>query len=386
MNYTEKYHQLKSHFIQGVNTTSFPDSDISCYWTSFESRNISTLAEEQDHYSHHSSVVSTIPDDSISENLSFRYPVFKSLNASKNRQAIILLHGLNERSWNKYLVWAQYLASHTGRPVILFPIAFHMNRSPEAWGNPRAMASLLLSRKQRFGDVPMATFANVALSERLCEDPLRFFTSGQQSAADLVQLTQQLNRGEHPLFEKGTSVDLFAYSIGAFLAQILMLGNPEGLFTDSKLFLFCGGAFFDEMDGESKLIMDQKAFERLRQFYCTELNTAMDHSDLLRNSLTQSVIGQSFQAMLSEGTLKTFRENMFRNLRKQIQAVALLRDKVIPAEGIAKALQRFIPVEVMDFAHFYSHENPFPILSGADSTLVDLSFEKVFSRAAAFLL
>jgi len=385
MDYTEKYHQLKSLFKPESPGTDFHDPELSCQWATFESENISTLAEDRDQQFHAVSGLNPLPDEDIVENRSFIYPVFKSVNSTKNQQAIILLHGLNERNWSKYLVWAQYLASHTGRPVILFPIAFHMNRSPEAWSNPRAMASFLADRKQRLGEVHLSSFANVALSERLSEDPLRFFTSGQQSAADLVQLTRQLSLGEHQLFEKNTSVDLFAYSIGAFLAQILLLGNPEGLFTDAKLFLFCGGSFFDEMDGESKLIMDQKAFERLRQFYCTELDTAMDHSDLLRKSLTQSVIGQSFQAMLSEATLKTFRENMFSKLRKQIQAVALLRDKVIPAEGIVKAMQRFIPVEVMDFAYSYSHENPFPILAGADSSLVDKSFEKVFSRAAAFL-
>ena len=385
MNYTEKYHQLKVHFTQEADKTLYPDSDITCHWVKFESGNTSKLAEERDLHFHRLSGLNSRSDEDIVENRVFSYPVFKNSGSAKSQKAIILLHGLNERNWNKYLVWAHYLVSKTGRPVILFPIAFHMNRSPETWSNPRVMATYLAARKQRLGEVPLSSFANVALSERLSEDPLRFFTSGQQSAADLVQLALQLKKGEHPLFEKGTSPDLFAYSIGAFLAQILLLGNPEGLFTDSRLFLFCGGAFFDDMDGESKLIMDQKAFERLRQFYCTELDNEMDHSALLRKSLNQSETGQSFQAMLSEATLKGFRENMFAKLRKQIQAVALLGDKVIPAMGIVKAMQRFIPVEVMDFAHAYSHENPFPILAGAESNLVDLSFERVFSRAAAFL-
>lgn len=231
----------------------------------------------------------------------------------------------------------------------------------------------------------MSTFANVALSERLCEDPLRFFTSGQQSSADLVQLTQQLSRGEHPLFDKDTSVDIFAYSIGAFLAQILLLGNPGELFTGSRLFLFCGGAFFDDMDGVSKLIMDQQAFDRLRQFYTKELDSEIERSQLLKSSINYTETGQLFLSMLSAGNLKSFRENMFQKMHKQIHAVALLKDKVIPASGILKSLNRFVNVDVLDFPYAYSHENPFPLIAGAEFSLIDRSFEKVFSKAAAFL-
>jgi pimeloyl-ACP methyl ester carboxylesterase len=385
MDYTQKYHQLKCLFVPDVIKTDFPDSDISCYWAKFESENISVLAEERDHYFHEISELNMLPDDAIVENHSFTYPVFKSAGSAKNQQAIILLHGLNERSWNKYLVWAYYLVLNTGRPVILFPIAFHMNRSPEAWSNPRLMSSFLAARRQRFGEIPMSTFANVALSERLCEDPLRFFTSGQQSAADLVQLTKQLNSGEHPLFEKDTSVDFFAYSIGAFLAQILLLGNPGGLFTDSRLFLFCGGALFDEMNGVSKLIMDQRAFDRLRQFYIRELEEEMKRSPILADSMNKTEMGQGFLAMLSAVNLRSFRENAFQKMNKQIQAVGLLKDNVIPAQGIMDSLDPWINVEVMDFPFEYSHENPFPIFSVPESSLVDQSFERVFSKAVAFL-
>jgi pimeloyl-ACP methyl ester carboxylesterase len=385
MDYTQSHQQLKAFFQPGTVHAEFPGSGISCDWINFKSENISILAEERDHYFHGLSCLNPLPDEAIRENLSFSYPVFKNSNPSKNRQAIILLHGLNERSWNKYMIWAHYLTVHTGRPVILFPIAFHMNRSPEAWGNPRVMSSILEARKLRLGEVPMSSFANVALSERLCEDPLRFFTSGQQSAADLVQLTKQLSSGKHPLFEKGTTVDLFAYSIGAFLAQILMLGNPGGLYTDSRVFLFCGGAFFDQMDGVSKLIMDQQAFDRLRQFYIKELNSEMDHSELLKNSMNKTEMGQSFLAMLSADNLRAFRQDVFQKMKKRIHAVALLKDKVIPAKGIMEAMNRFIDVEVLDFPYAYSHENPFPLMSDTDSLLVDNSFNKVFSKAAAFL-
>jgi len=385
MDYTQKYQELKTLFQPGADKTEFPGSDISCYRAVFDSKNISVLAGERDQNIHTHSVFNTMPDDSISENHTFSYPVFKTADTCKHRQAILLLHGLNERNWTKYLVWAYYLAFKTKRPVILFPIAFHMNRSPEAWSNPRMMSPVLLDRRKRLGEDPMSTFANVALSERLCEDPLRFYTSGQQSAADIVQLAGQLNRGEHPLFEKGTTIDIFAYSIGAFLSQILFLENPAGLFTNARLFLFCGGAFFEEMNGVSRLIMDQQAFGRLRHYYIKELGTEMDHSELLSASINQTEGGRSFLSMLGAGNLKSFRESVFEKLQKQVQAVALLKDRVIPAGGIVKALNRFIPVDVLDFPYEYSHENPFPVMNSEKSSIVDRGFESVFSKAAAFL-
>ena len=82
-----------------------------------------------------------VPDNNIQENKSFSYTVFTPRGTKKIDKAILLLHGLNERNWDKYLTWAEYLALATGKAVILFPIAFHMNRTPGTWYNPRALMS-----------------------------------------------------------------------------------------------------------------------------------------------------------------------------------------------------------------------------------------------------
>ena len=50
-----------------------------------------------------------------------------------------------------------------------------------------------------------------------------------------------------------------------------------------------------------------------------------------------------------------------------------------------EALDEFVNVEVLDFPYAYSHENPFPLMSGVESSLIDRSFENIFSKAAAFL-
>ena len=56
-------------------------------------------------------------DAGIEENRRFTYPVFIPRERRDDRRAILLLHGLNERNWDKYLVWAEYLALNTGKPV-----------------------------------------------------------------------------------------------------------------------------------------------------------------------------------------------------------------------------------------------------------------------------
>ncbi|GEM_PF-6426160 len=49
-------------------------------------------------------------DDCINENKSFTYIVFQPQNKNRCDNAIILLHGLNERTWDKYLYLSQSLS------------------------------------------------------------------------------------------------------------------------------------------------------------------------------------------------------------------------------------------------------------------------------------
>lgn len=107
----------------------------------------------------------SVTDDHIQENKTFNYTVFAPSGKEKRDKAIILLHGLNERTWEKYLTWAEYLAGSTGKPVILFPIAFHMNRTPGSWCNPRMVLPWVNRRKQEIDNLENSTFANVTLSQ-----------------------------------------------------------------------------------------------------------------------------------------------------------------------------------------------------------------------------
>ncbi|MBK7212531.1 MAG: hypothetical protein IPH88_04375 [Bacteroidales bacterium] len=384
MNYTSQFDSLRIQF----NPLLCPDTGISsspiCQWFGFHSESPMPVIEGKAH--NNASVASEllVEDFGIKENQEFRYPVFPGNDTNRSRP-ILLLHGLNERSWNKYLPWASTLAEQTGRPVILFPIAFHMNRSPAAWADPHKMSMLVAERQNRLGKIPYATFVNVALSERLTEDPSRFLTSGSQSAEDIIQLARQLKSGKHPYFPAGTEFDIFGYSIGSFLAQVLLLANPEGLFSNCRLFVFCGGVLFDDMQGTSKFIMDEVAFVSLKKYYHSAYEK--DEKFRFKNARMhiESGLTRAFGAMISRERGKSFRDSRFGQISDQIHSVALRQDTVFPSDCLQYAIPKSCNMEVMDFPFQYSHESPFPIFRNSLSAEVDACFNKIFAKAASFL-
>lgn len=331
-----------------------------------------------------------LSDREIAENRQFLYPVFVPDIGKKYSKAIILLHGLNERNWVKYLTWAYYLMDKTGKPVILFPIAFHMNRSPLNWANPRSVLPLLNMRKKNSKMPDMTTVANVALSERLSEDPLRFFASGRQSCGDIVSLFTQMKEGKHPLFFAGTEPDFFTYSIGSFLGEILFIANPNNLFSNSKMFMFCGGALFSQMNGVSRLIMDEAAFKSINHYYLDEFQKEMENSSPLSDYVLNTDLGNSFYSMIKEESLRKYRNHAFTSFRKRIYAISLIKDRVIPSAGIVRTLsggKNSLPenVEVLNPAYDYTHETPFPVGNISLMPEIDATFERVFGKAASFL-
>jgi hypothetical protein len=374
MEYTRTYGELKSIFTSENKKISIPGSDIGIH-------NLTFLSDIP------SNDFSNKTDSLIPENRAFSYPVFTPENRESDK-VILLLHGLNERSWVKYLVWAYYLARNTGSYVILFPISFHINRSPSSWKDPRAMIPFLKGRNASIGEIDMSSFANIAISNRLTEDPMRFFKSGYQTTSDIVKLLTIVRNGEHEIIPKTQNFNIFAYSIGAFLAEIIMMGNPASLFTESKLFIFCGGSVFSNMQGSSKLIMDRLAFDRVYNYYLYDFEKTLTGKSPLVDFLNSSQIGMAFRAMIDLGRLKTFRENILKKLREQIHSVSLLKDSVIPSKGIVSTLRASGEkdiVDIWDFPYPYSHENPFPVFNSPDSRKVDYWFEKVFSEATMFL-
>lgn len=326
----------------------------------------------------------------IQENDFFTYPVIFSEKNRKTGKVIILLHGLNERTWNKYLVWAKYLAEYTGQPVILFPLAFHINRSPEKWNDAHAMSALSSYRKSLFSELRDSTYLNAALSARIENFPEQFFVSGMQSYHDVVRFVSEIRDGHHPLFPAGTEVNIFSYSIGAFLSELLVMANPKGLFDRTKLCLFCGGATFDEMNGASRYIMDSRAFRKLHAL--SETKNFRSLKNYLGTFGVEELkhIWKSMRLMtfLKEG--RHAREQILNRIGQQVYAIGLEKDTVVPAAAILRTLKGRnlnLPtrVEIMDFPYNYTHEAPFPFTNERILPQVDRCFNEVFAKVAGFL-
>lgn len=389
MGYTNVLGNLKNVDVLANGKVDFTFSDLKIRTLNFQSSKV-----EHFRLPNHPDVLEQIHTeeevfsdfDDINNN--FSYPIFLPNGSKKYSKVIILLHGLNERSWIKYMPWAEDLARSTKSAVILFPISYHINRSPKEWADPRAMLSVLNSNSQKFGKADSASFLNVALSQRLLSDPLRFFTSGYQSVEDLVSLIESIRSGEVRYLDANAQIDFFSYSIGAFLSQILFIANPNGVVSDSRLFMFCGGAFFNDMNGVSKMIMDKTAFNTIASYYNNEFEAEAARQTRLGEFIRDNKIALAFRSMLNADRLKDFRYEMLSKIKGQVSAISLLKDRVISPVGISSFFRSIGSknIEMVDFAFPYSHEQPFPIIGKpAISTAVDGGFKHVFRRAASFL-
>ncbi len=300
------------------------------------------------------------------------------------RGAVILLHGLNERSWSKYMQWGMRLASDTGRPVVLFPSAYHMNRSPRSWIDRHLMTPLVTARTSLLPDTQLSSFVNVALSTRMSSSPQRFLLSGYQTLKDLQSLTHTVREGLHPDLPGGGPVDIFAYSIGALATQVMMLAKPSLLPAETRTMLFCGGSAFGLMNGTSKLILDSRAFERLVTFYLEwpEDKRGTD-DDLFMQILNGTPEGEAFYAMTSLERLKNIAGEPYRNTGGKLKAITFAGDRVIPAGAVTATMQG-ADTEVWAPLYPFTHENPFPVLAGDKSEEVDRAFDRLFTTAAEF--
>ena len=373
MDYSNRFQELAAQFRMG-NDVNLESSDLTIRFFPFQS-NLTTGFVD-------SLLNDTIVGDFVCENERFDYPVFIESKTKQYKEVILLLHGLNERSWNKYLPWAEYLCQKTGKAILLFPIAYHVNRSPLTWTNPRFLQKIIELRRKLNGHDRSLSLANVALSERLSDNPHRFYNSGRQSYFDIVRLITEIKNGKHPLFAKDTKVDVFAYSIGAFLSQVLFLANPNGYFSESKLFMFCGGGIFSSMYGQSRSIMDRTSFEKLLAYY----QTGFWAEKIALN--TDDEVLKAFYSMIAFDNAKDTRIDTFRQMKQRIGGVSLALDKVMPYTGVVAALGHDCAsrnITLIDLPYDYTHETPFPVVAGHDQNEVNHSFNRVFEQAAGFL-
>jgi hypothetical protein len=378
MTYIEQYLQLKALFNLDNDVTPIPDSRVSIKNLVFQSTPVHACCQ-----------TGLIDDSYIQENNRFRYPVLMPDGKSRADKVIILLHGLNERTWHKHLTGAKYLAEKTGKAVLMFPLSFHINRGLPEWTDSRKAAGLLEARKKKYPEVLDATLANITLSERLTELPQRFFISGLQSTIDLIKLLKSIQTGEHPLFEKGTKADIFAYSISCMVMQSLMICNPGNVLDRSRVVFFAGGSLFSHMQGVSRFIMDSVAFESIRKFCFDIVKKKNGIYKELRSIMMEHNFHKAFLSNIAPGIEAKERKKAMDNFNDRLMVIALADDRIMPLEGIKQAtgesFNRSNRFKTVHFPYAYTHENPFPVLYRKIDEQVERAFQSVFVPALNFL-
>lgn len=378
MGYTSQEREFAAYFRNGVTEGFIPGTRVSIASRIFQSHGGYTIPDSKNVASVFRSLFKS--KELEKANNEFRYYILTP--EKKGSGAIILLHGLNERNWNKYIQWAMRLAADTSRAVVLFPIAYHMNRSPRSWIDRHIMTPLVSARIFDEPDARMSTYVNVALSTRMAASPQRFMLSGFQTVNDVAELARSVNAGEHP--DLTGPVDIFAYSIGALVTQVLMLSRSSLLPDDSRVMLFCGGCAFNLMNGTSRFIMDSSAFNRLTRYYIEDIDSGnVPDGDIVMKLLHDTPEGEAFYAMTSTTRLKAVAGSPFRNTEGKFRAVAFAGDLVIPAPAVSATLDG-ADLRVWTPGYACTHENPFPLLTGEGSYAVDNTFDRLFTEAAAF--
>lgn len=404
MNYTEMYPALNKVFDSLETKTEFEGTEIRKLI--FHSRNYSLLPGNISHqclahqidfpegYSYYNEIGTIedlvhIQDYKVEENRNFFYYLMKPAGTGPAREAVFMFHGFNEKNWSKYLPWAKYLSDTTGKAVVLFPIAFHMDRARAGWSDKREMFKLSEKRKERFPNILQSTLSNVAISMRLHSMPQRFIWSGLQTYFDAIDFIEGCRNGQNPDFSPGFRFDIFAYSIGGLLAEILKLSDFNGIFSESKVALFCGGAVFNRLSPVSKFILDSEASVALYSYLVEHFEKHLKNDPRLAHHIVGPHFeGNVFHSMLDYKIKREFREGLFRKNEDLFYAVSLKKDYVVPSYEIINTLQGAfrdirIRVDEFDFPYPYTHENPFP-LSKQNARLVDETFEQVFSRFSNF--
>lgn len=330
------------------------------------------------------------PDSEIEDNLNFRYHIMFPAGVKKAAGVIILLHGFNEKYWDKYLPWAACLAKKTGKAVVMFPIAFHMNRAPALWSDKRYMYRASKERKKRYPVLINSTLSNVAISTRLHNRPDRFIWSGFESYHDIIDLVENIKSGGHPGIEAEASIDFCSYSIGTFLGEVVMMTNKDGYFSKSKYATFCGGPVFNRLSPVSKFILDSESNVSLYSYLVEHLESHMKNSPELANLLGGAFAeGVNFRSLLNYRLDLMYREDKFREFSDRVYAIALAQDEVVPAYEVINTLQGSrkdigVRVDVLDYPYAYRHEDPFPINARITGE-VDRQFRATFDKICAFI-
>lgn len=299
-------------------------------------------------------------DRLIEENLRFRYPMVREKRTTeplkRHDRVTILLHGLNERSYSKYLPWAYQLWAGTSTPVLLFPLTFHVNRVLPGWAKDQR--EIYDHRSRQEGNEGSYRF-NAVISERLAARPERFFWGAVQSYLDLVDLARSIRSGQHPHFTPDARIDLFGFSAGGYLAMILMMEDPEELFSDSRGIIFASGVPTRDINLLSPFILDLAAEVAMMRLYVKNIDTLANAR--MRHWFAAHGEGQWMKAL--SGLRADYRrlELRLKEIAPRLLGITNTNDDVMPMGSMLNSLQglnRDTGVEVAAF-NMGVHESPF---------------------------
>lgn len=330
-----------------------------------------------------------IKDCLVEENRNFDYYLLKPQNDKPANKLTFIFHGFNEKTWDKYLTWGKAICDRTQSTIVFFPIAFHMHRAPQKWSEKKKMYELSEKRKKRFPNIINSSLSNVAISMRLHSIPQRFIWSGLQTYYDFIQFIEDCKNSKHEWLDKDFSFNIFAYSIGGLLAQILKLSNHKNYFNETKVCLFCSGAVFNRLSPVSKFILDSEANVALYSYLVEHFDSFLKEDYLLNHYMGKNHFeGKVFHSMLEFQKMRLFREDLLKKDETQFYAITLKKDTVIPSYEVVNTLQGAfrnieIKVDELDFNHKYTHENPFP-LNKIESKITNENFNLVFDKVCEF--
>ena len=345
---------------------SFPEEDAELFFLAQESGHTDLLLGRSEYRClEHGCTFGPEPtvdvpaDAEIPENLRFRYPLLRTARASAGSRGdhlVLVLHGLNERSFTKYVPWAYQLWRATGAAVALYPLSFHIRRVAPQWG--ARLKSFLLARQAVPGNENVHAF-NAVISDRLDHHPERFFWGGLQSYREILDLVRTIRAGRHPHLVPGAQIDLVGYSAGGYLALALLLIDQDGLLARSRAVILESGAALRDTNLSSPLIVDLAAETALMKHFVR--HTDKYAGPRLRHWLAEHVEGRWFRALCGAAEERRAMDRRLREVASRLLAVANLNDQVVPPGGVLNLLQGLhrdtgVRVEEMDLG---VHEHPF---------------------------
>lgn len=303
--------------------------------------------------------IGDLVDCAIEENLRFRYPLLRDHEdggMTRSNQVLILLHGLNERSFTKYIPWAYQIWANARMPVLLFPVSFHINRVRRAW---RETQQACYERRTAIAGNEHFHRFNAIISDRLHAQPERFFWGALQSYWDIVDLVAMIRADRHPHFFPDTRVHVLGFSAGGYVALSLLLENTNDLFAQSRGVMFATCAAMRDVNLASNLILDHAAEVALVKLYVKYREKMMNPR--LAHWFAHHSESHWFDAFCGLMPDRSRLHPRLREIAPRLLGIANSTDQVMTSGAMLNALQgnnRTTGVAIKEL-ELGIHENPF---------------------------